>query len=140
MKTIILILALALTATLAAAQKINAKDLPAPVTAAFAKLYPTVKEANWVNDDGNFEAHFDLNKAEMSATFSATGTFLEEEVEISVNALPQAALDYMKKTYPDRKVKEASKIKDAKGIITYEVETKGLDVIFDAKGAFLKEI
>ncbi len=140
MKNIILIVSLVLTASFASAQKINAKDVPAAVTSSFNKLYPSIKEAKWVKEDANYEANFDLNKVETSASFDGTGKFLEEESEINVGSLPQAVLDYMKKTYPDKKIKEASKIKDAKGTITWEAEAKGLEVTFDAKGTFLKEV
>ncbi len=140
MKKVIVILALALMANFANAQKMNSKDVPASVTASFIKLYPAIKEPKWEKEGGNFEANFDLNKVETSVTFDASGNMMDVESEINVSALPQAVLDYMKKTYPDKKIKEASKITDAKGVITYEAECKGLEVIFDAKGGFLKEV
>ncbi|MEI6816643.1 MAG: PepSY-like domain-containing protein [Bacteroidota bacterium] len=141
MKKVILILVMAVTIVLSAnAQKMNAKDVPTAVTTSFAKNFPTVKDPKWVKEDGNYEANFDFNKAETSAEFDASGTLLETETEISVSALPQPALDYAKKTYPDNKIKEASRIKDAKGIISYEAEMKGMDLVFDEKGKMLKEI
>jgi len=39
-----------------------------------------------------------------------------------------------------KKIKEAAKITDAKGVVTYEAEVTGKDLIFDASGKFLKEI
>ena len=139
MKRSILIIAFALIASFASAQKMNAKDVPALVTSAFAKQFPTIKEPKWEKEDGNYEANFDLNKVETTAVFDDKGTLLQTESEIKLSELPKVVLDYMKKTYPDRKIKEASKIKDAKGILTYEIETKGMNMIFDAKGNFLKE-
>jgi hypothetical protein len=139
MKKIILILAIALFVNYANAQKIDAKDLPVTVSGAFAKLYPAIKDVKWEKENGNFEANFDLNKVETSVLFDPIGTLLETESEIKISDLPKNATDYITKTYPNVKIKEASRIKDAKGVITYEAAWKGTEVTFDAKGTFLKE-
>ena len=140
MKKILAVIIIALMANFAVAQKMNAKDVPAMVTSAFAKMYPAIKEPKWVKEDADYEAEFDLNKNETSATFDANGNLKEVEVEIEVSALPQKVRDYVLKNYPDKKIKEASKITDAKGMITHEAEMKGVEVIFDSGGSFLKEI
>src|ERR1035437_669299 len=139
MKKIILILTIALFVNYANAQKIDSKDLPASVSGAFAKLYPAIKDVKWERENGNFEANFDLNKVETSAIFDPVGNLLETESEIKVSDLPKNTTDYVTKTYPGVKIKEASKIKDAKGKITFEAAWKGMEVIFDEKGNFLKE-
>jgi hypothetical protein len=61
-------------------------------------------------------------------------------VEIELNQLPKGVLDYVKKNYKDVSVKEAAKITDANGIVTYEAEIKGMDLLFDNNGKFIKEI
>ncbi|MBC7865300.1 MAG: hypothetical protein IAF38_20155, partial [Bacteroidia bacterium] len=38
-----------------------------------------------------------------------------------------------------KKVKEAAKITDAKGVVTYEAEIDNADYIFDSTGNFLKK-
>ncbi len=37
-------------------------------------------------------------------------------------------------------MKEAAKITDAHGVVTYEAEVKGMDLLFDSAGKFLKEV
>ena len=138
MKRILLVIAIAFMATYANAQN-AVKQVPQMLSDAFTKLYPSVKDVKWENEDGYFEAHFKMNKLEMSATFDPVGTFLESEVEIKVSQLPQSAFDYMVKTYPGQKPLEASKITSAKGIITYEAAIKTAEVTFDDKGSFIKE-
>ena len=49
-------------------------------------------------------------------------------------------MEYVKKTYKEDEVKEASKITDANGTVTYEAEVKGKDLIFDSNGNFIKAI
>jgi hypothetical protein len=40
---------------------------------------------------------------------------------------------------PGKKIKEASHITDAKGVISYEAEIDGVDYIFDADGKMLRK-
>jgi len=140
MKKILVLIIIVLIANFAVGQKLDVKDVPAAVTSSFNKLYPAVKDVKWGKEDADFEAEFDLNKIETSATFDSKGNLKEVESEIEVSALPQKVRDYVLKNYPDHKIKEASKIIDAKGIVTYEAEMKGMEVIFDSSGTFLKEI
>ena len=139
MKKIIILLAIAAVSLQANAQKLAGKDVPANVRTSFVKLYPKATEVKWEKEDRNFEAGFDLNKIEQSVLFDTNGKMLESEVEIDVKNLPAAAQAYMKKNYPNNPIKEAAKITAANGTVTYEAELKGKDVIFDAKGNFIKE-
>ena len=49
-------------------------------------------------------------------------------------------MDYVKTNYKGQSVKEAAKITDGKATITYEAEIKGMDLLFDNNGKFIKEI
>lgn len=118
-------------------KKEKAVNVPAAVTAAFAKQFGTA-DADWEKEGVNYEAEFEHNKRETSTVFSADGKLLETEVEISVTELPAAAMEYIKKNHAGATVKEATKITDAAGVVTYEAEIKGKDLIFDAKGNFIK--
>lgn len=81
-----------------------------------------------------------MNKTEQSVLFDAQGNLLETEVEIKLTQLPKGVLEYVKANYKGQKVKEAAKISDAKGTLTYEAEIKGMDLLFDSNGKFIKEI
>lgn len=140
MKKILVLIIIVLTANFAVAQKLDGKDVPVAVKSSFAKLFPTVKDVKWGKEGVDFEGEFDLNKVETSATFDSNGNLKEVESEIEVSALSQKIRDYVSKNYPNSKIKEASKITDSKGIITYEAEMKGMEIIFDSNGNFLKEI
>ena len=61
-------------------------------------------------------------------------------MEINVDALPSNVRDYVSKHHVGEKIKEAAKISDSKGTITYEAEIKGKDLIFDSNGNFVKEV
>ena len=113
--------------------------VPATVKAKFASLYPKVTEVKWGFEDKNYEAEFDVNKVETSATFNAAGNLLETETEIAVSELPKPVLAYFTKTVMGETIKEAAKITDAKGVVTYEAEVKGVDYLFDKDGNFIKK-
>ena len=113
-------------------------DTPATVKTKFAADFPTVKKAKWENEDGKYEAHFEVNGVETSATYDATGSRLETESEIDASSLPKGVSEYLTKNYPGEKVKESAKITDAKGTVTYEAEVKAGDLIFDSNGKFIE--
>jgi uncharacterized lipoprotein NlpE involved in copper resistance len=139
MKKTILLAAIAFTAITANAQKMKEADVPASVKAAFVKQYPAVKGAKWEMEDGKYEAGFDLNKVETSVLIESNGTIVETESEIAVSALPKAVADYCAKNCAGKKIKEASKITDAKGKVTFEAEVNEADYLFDSNGMFIKK-
>ncbi|MFA7043117.1 MAG: PepSY-like domain-containing protein [Bacteroidales bacterium] len=148
MKKVMFITLLALISTNAIAQKNEEKEdqkvnAPTVVIKAFQKDYPKVTKVNWVTEGNDFEAEFKLNGKETSANYDKTGKRVETELEIKKEQLPANALCYIKKYFSTYKVLEAFKVTDAKNAVSYEVEIskigKSLDLIFDAKGNFLKK-
>ena len=81
-----------------------------------------------------------MDKSEQSVLFNAQGSIIEKEIEIKISQLPNGVLDYVKTNYKGQSVIEAAKITDAKGKVTYEAEIKGMDILFDSNGKFIKEI
>ena len=140
MKKLALLVVAVMITSLNFAQKMQEKDVPAPVKNAFQKQYPTSSDVKWDKEGEKFEASFDLNKIDNSVLFDAQGNILETEVEIELNQLPKGVLEYVKANYKGQKVKEAAKITDAQGKVTYEAEIKGMDLLFDTNGKFIKEV
>lgn len=136
----IVIASLSLGTGLANAQKLKESEVPAAVKAAFTKQFPNVKDAEWGKEETDFEAEFDQNKMETSLLIDANGNVLKTENEIEVSALPKAASEYVAKNVGGKKIKEASKITDAKGQVTYEAEVDDTDYVFDPNGTFIKTI
>jgi len=133
-------LAAVASVSLANAQKLSEKAVPEAVQSALQKNNPNAKEVKWEKEKGNYEAGFEVSKTDHSVLIDASGSIIETEVEISIDALPKNARTYVTQKYPGKKIKEAAKITDAKGVVTYEAEVTGKDLIFDASGKFLKEI
>lgn len=125
--------------TVVNAQKLDAAKVPIVVKAAFAKQYPGIT-TKWEKEDGQYEASFKQHGNSSSTTYKANGTFIESEIDIKVTELPASVLSYIKEHYKGKTIKEAAKITKADGTVNYEAEVNGKDVIFDAKGNFLKEM
>jgi len=140
MKKTAVTLVVMLFATLTFSQKIQKKNVPANVKSTFQKKYPTATAVKWDKEGENYEASFDLNKRDNSVLIDAQGYIVETEVEIELTQLPKSILDYVKTHYAGKQAKEGAKITDAKGAVTYEVEIKGMDLIFDNNGKFIKEL
>ena len=139
MKTLLSFVVIVFVAGCANAQKMKEAEVPSAAVSAFHKMYSTVKDYVWYNEDGNYEAEYKEGKMEAAVSFDKNGNLVETEKEIAVNALPSGIADYVSKNYAGATIKEASEITDANGVKTYEAEIKGKDVVFDANGKFLKE-
>jgi uncharacterized Zn ribbon protein len=140
MKTIFIVTAILLSGHTLWAQKVAKKDVPSAVQKAFSKGFPDATSVKWEKENGNYEASFEKKESEISVVYDANGTLLETETEISIKELPVSVLDYVKAHYKGQKIKEAATITDANGMVTFEAEIKGMDLIFDSKGSFLKEV
>ena len=141
--TIITAAALVFMVNTASAQKVKETEVPKAVVTSFQNNFKGVKVEKWEKEkDGGYEAEFDLNKIETSATFSADGKLQETEQEIKVSTLPKPISDYIAKNYIGHKITEAAKITDASGKMMYEAEIKKgkeeKDLIFDESGNFIK--
>jgi folylpolyglutamate synthase/dihydropteroate synthase len=137
--TISFILLFSSLAVFCSAQKLKEKDVPLKVKEALAKKFASIKVEEWEKENVNYEAEFDLNKEECSATFDENGIWLETETEIKPSALPKTAIDYLAKNVSGKKIKEASKIENAEGKISYEAEVNDVDYIFDEAGNFISK-
>lgn len=94
----------------------------------------------WEKEAANYEVNFVQGGHEMSALFNSAGTLEETEMEIKAAQLPASVTSYVQQHYKGSKIKEAAKITKGNGEVNYEAEVKGMDVLFDASGKFLKEV
>lgn len=121
-------------------QKRSAEKVPAAVKKSFENAFAGVTAVKWEMEDKNYEAHFKSKGHSMSAVIDATGTLLETETDIPVSALPSAVTAYISQHYKWATIKEAAEIKKTNGDIIYEAEVNHKDILFNNKGAFIKEV
>ena len=129
-----------LFATIIFAQKMHENNVPGNVKSTFHKKYPTATEIKWDKEGENYEASFNINKTDNSVLMNVQGNIIETEVEIESSQLPKGVLEYIRTHYIGKKIKESTKITDEKGAEFYEVEIKGMDLIFNSNGKFIKEL
>lgn len=139
MKKLLFLLTAVAGITVANAQKIQEKSIPEPVKSGLQKRFPDVKNVKWEKEGGNYEAGFKQQGTNYSVLLTSAGDIIETEVGMAADALAAPIKDYVAKNYPGQKIKEAAKITDEKGMVTYEAEVKGKDLIFDDAGKFIKE-
>jgi hypothetical protein len=124
------------------AQDLKTAQVPAAVRAALTKKYPSAAstKVGWEKEKGNYEANWGgRSKEDSSVVFTPEAAFVEIVVAIPVAELPAGVPAYVKQHYPSSKIKEAGRVVDAAGVVSFEAEIKGKDLIFDGKGNFLKE-
>lgn len=119
-------------------QQLKESDIPTTVKSTFASMYPGVSNVKWVKEDDKYEAEFKQNKKGVSVLLDAAGKIEQTETEITLSTLPTAVTDYVSKNLNGKKIKEASKMVDSAGIVTYEAEVGGIDYLFDMNGNFIK--
>lgn len=107
------------------------KTPPSVVLTSFQERFPKIQNPEWEKEkNGGWEAEFEKDSVETSASFSADGTWIETETEVEFAQLPtpvQTALQ-------GKKVKETARIQRSDGSIIYEAEVRGKDLLFDASG------
>lgn len=139
MKTHILIPVIALIVFASCTQKANEADIPKGIIETFNLNFKGSTVESWDKEkDGGYEAEFDLNGVETSATFSAEGQLIETEQEIEESALPSPVSSYLKINHSGKSIDEVAKITTGEGIVKYEVEIEKTDLIFDDKGNLSK--
>ena len=121
------------------AQDLKAAQVPPAVRAALVKKYPSATKVGWEKEKGNYEANWGgRSKEDSSVTFTPEAAFVEIVVAIRVADLPAGVATYVKAHYPASKIKEAGRVVDAAGKVSFEAEIMGKDLIFDEKGNFVK--
>lgn len=140
MQTLVLWMVSLMITSLTFAQGIPGKEVPVTVVTAFQKQYPEVKKVTWEKEEGNFEAEFKTGKTVYAVVLDTSGNIVETEISIPTDELPLNAREYISNNHPQEKIKEATKITDAQGNITYEAELKDNELFFDHNGNLIKTI
>ena len=125
----------------AGAQK--SKDVPANVTAAFAKKFPKASGVKWGKEgDKEWEAEFKMDGREYSANFDNAGTWMETEYEITAKEIPAAVKATLDKESAGYKIKE-SEISESKDGKVYEFVLEkgktGIELAIDPNGKVVKK-
>ncbi|TXK48135.1 hypothetical protein FVR03_08145 [Pontibacter qinzhouensis] len=117
-------------------------SVPESVQQQFAKLYPTVNKVEWDDEDGLYEAEFEISGRERVAQFSPAGQLVTYSEEIEEQYLPHIALEELNTNFAAYKVAEATRVNQQNKTV-YQVELKqkhqqDVTLVFDADGYMLQ--
>ena len=137
----IFVIALILCGYFATAQNMDTKSVPSIVTAKFTSNYPSINDNKWgkVNMD-NYETEFINNGIASSVLFDNKGNVLETVIVVKPIELPNPISDYIAKNYNWKKIREAEKVTDLHGKVSFRVGlgVKELELVFDYQGNFIR--
>ncbi len=137
MKTLLFLLILIFINFNVFAQKISVDRVPRGVRKALHDKYPSLTKVTWEKEKGNYEANFKLKGKDNSVLINDAGMIIEEEVSVAVTALPPSIIKYISSHYKG-KIKEAALITKPNGVVTYEAEVNGKDLIFSVSGELVE--
>ena len=122
MKKVFILSALLLAGLSSFEQKLDPKNVPAPVMNKFTAFYSEIKKVKWEKEGNNFEAKFkSADKKQMCVIYTPEGNLWEKIWTIKKSELPKAVADSLAKKFPGVKPEEYEKI-DRNGLVLYEVE------------------
>lgn len=137
MKKILLSFIAAFMVVFSYGQKVDSKEVPAPATVAFAKEYPAVKNNSWSKQGENYATEYTSNNVKYMVTYDIHGYAVESQNGIEQKALPQTAVDYVRKSYPNKDISEVAKVTMADKSIYYKVWVADQVVSFDKNGSMI---
>lgn len=113
------------------AQKLDAKDVPAPVTDAFNTSHHGVKDADWKKDGKYYSVGYEVNKLDNTVTYDISGSLITTNEGIPVLNLPKCVADYVRLKFPHDKIKKASKITAVDKTVSYKAKVDDQNLYFD---------
>jgi hypothetical protein len=116
--------------------------VPEAVKVQFEDRYPTIKNADWDNENGNFEAEFKVNGLERTALFSPDGKLLSYTEEIDQRHLPNSILSQVQAQYANYRIDEAHRVQqngNANYVVELEDNMDEVKLHFDASGKLIEQ-
>lgn len=140
MKTLIIGMSLLIAISFSSCDQEKA---PEKVKAAFNQKFPNAEETDWeMEKENEWEAEFEVDEKEMSATFSQDGMWLETETEVEVEDLPASVKQTLKAQFKDYEVEETEYVESPESN-GYEIELEGKDgdieILIGKDGEVLKQ-
>ena len=118
---------------------IQDRDVPNTVITSFNSAYPNVSGVKWRMDGGNYKAMYKTSdNKEMIIVYDNSGNLIKTKAEIETSQLPSKAMEYVSANYNNENVKEAYRVTEANGTITYKAEVRQMHLIFDTNGNFIR--
>jgi hypothetical protein len=127
-------------------KKLEKKDVPAAVLAAFTKAYPKATVKGYAKETEKGQTSYEVESMEgtihRDVSYAADGKLLLTEESVEMKDVPAAVREALEKKFPKAKVGIAEKVMDGKTVAyEFHVKTaagKGAEVKFDPNGKELE--
>ncbi len=118
-------------------QDIPSSQVPQAVLKSFSKYFPATSKVEWEKKGNQFEAEFDVKRADHKALFDANGQLAVYKRDINAGQLPQAVKQAIKDQYHNYKIDGVERVA-RNGHLYYQVELDGkpadLKLVFTRDG------
>lgn len=142
LKRIIFLLALAIPALPAAAQKMESGQVPQKVRNVMEKAYPNAQDVEWEKSGNLYVVEFEIGTPDLDHKMWITeaGKLERHKEEMNPQSLPASIREAIKKEYPGYVVDDVTRNME-NGTVTYKAELESgveeLEVIFSESGKIL---
>lgn len=139
MKNLMLVVASVMIVFSACAQKVNEKAVPASVTEAFKKEYPSITAVTWEKKGSNYQAKYKDQNEDLFVLYDKNGNLIEKEHKIEMALLPAEVNVYIDKNAPGKVIAEAYQVTDKNGNVVYETVVEEREYVFDSNGKYMSQ-
>ena len=126
------------------AQKLKTSEVPVTVRVAFEKESPDARKIDWYQNEDKYIVEYHQNGKDGKALFTADGSLLVLELEVTPDDIPIKALAYLSLKYSKRSEILKALLKKTAGFTMYELEVAIAEeqkkLLFDEYGGFLMEV
>lgn len=116
-------------------------DVPELLVKRFAAIYPKAEGPEWrVGKNRTYEVDFVQDKQECTVVFLTDGMVQQVRVKADVTSIPPAATTFVNESLGVKKIDGATKLVDAFGVLTWEVQINQENYLFGSDGQLIGRV
>ncbi len=122
---------------------LSVDQIPSEIASDFDSRHANVSGITWEKEGDFYEAEWTENGIEKEIVYDLDGNWVQSECEISLDQVPQAAVDYIESNYPGAVLEEAETVTRAEAdFVEVEIQdgSKERELLFTDSGEFVEEI
>jgi|GEM_PF-1438868 len=111
-------------------------EIPAFITSRFGAIYPGATNVVWTSKDRSYEVAFTFKQTEFKVLFLEDGSVERTKTKAEISSVPEGITKYA----AGRSIKEALRVIDGFGTVTWEVKIGDVKYLFTQKGELLGQL
>jgi len=118
-------------------------EVPRDVRMKFLEIKPSAYNIVWTIDNDIYQVDYQIDAIQTTSYFDRRGNWLETELEISIDELPEAILITLKTKLSEYSIVDIELVETNENRVLYEVDLKKgdklYDILFDGTGKILRK-